>query len=92
MTANTPAQRRWIRPCTLVWLILVALTLLAFAVGKLELTGSTVVALILASTFIKAQLVTDYFMGLKFARPLWRILTTAWIVIVCVGIGLAWSW
>ncbi len=92
MTADTPAQRRWIRPCTLVWLLLVGLTLFAFGVGKLELTGSTVVALILASTFIKAQMVADYFMGLKYARPLWRIMMTAWIVIVCGGIGLAWSW
>jgi cytochrome c oxidase subunit IV len=92
MTADNPTQRPWLRPCTLIWLILMALTLVAFGVGKLELTGTTVVALILASTFIKAQLVADYFMGLKFARPVWRIIMTSWIVIVCAGIGLAWSW
>jgi cytochrome c oxidase subunit IV len=92
MTSNEAPQRRWIRPGTLIWFILMALTLVAFGVGKLELTGNTVVALIMASTFIKAQLVADYFMGLKFARPVWRIIMTSWIVIVCAGIGLAWSW
>jgi cytochrome c oxidase subunit IV len=92
MSVNRTTHPRWIRPCTLVWLILMALTLLAFGVGKLELTGSTVVALILASTFITAQLVADWFMGLRTARPRWRFIVTAWIVIVCAGIGLAWSW
>lgn len=76
-----------IRPCTWVWLILLALTLAAWGVGQLKLGGLTVVSAILLSTLIKGQMVVDFFMGLIRVRPFWRILLFAYLIIV---IGLIW--
>ena len=86
---SSAESNKTIRPCSLVWLLLVGLTALALAIGKLELGGSTVVGIILLSTFIKGQMVADHFMGLRHVRPLWRILVTGWLVTVCGAIALA---
>ena len=53
------------------------------------LGGIWVVALLLLSTLLKTQLVADYFMALKYSRPLWRIIITVYLVIIVSMIGLA---
>ena len=88
MTENNEITS-WIRPCTAVWLVLMGLTLLAFSIGKLELSGTTIIAVLLISTFLKGQMVIDYFMGLKRAPLFWRILISSWLFLVISGIALA---
>jgi len=80
-----------IRPCTYVWLILISLTIFAFMVGKLELSGITIVIIILVSTLIKGLMVIDYFMGLHQVRWRWRIMMYAWLLFVTGMIGFAYS-
>lgn len=80
-----------IRPCTYVWLILISLTIFAFVVGELELGGITIVIIILVSTFIKGQMIVDYFMGLHQVRWKWRLIIYTWLLLVTGMIGFAYS-
>jgi cytochrome c oxidase subunit 4 len=84
---------RWIRPCTVVWLVLMALTMSTLAIGKFELIdmmgGGPLVAFLLVTTFIKGAMISDFFMGLKFVRWHWRIIPLIYLVIVCALIWIA---
>jgi heme/copper-type cytochrome/quinol oxidase subunit 4 len=66
----------------IVWLILIALTFLAFFIGWLKTTSSLFVAILLLSTFIKGKLVIDYFMGFSDAQQRWRNFPTIWLFLV----------
>lgn len=72
-----------------VWLALVLLTLVTYAVGKLGYGGMSVVAMLLLSVSIKGQLVIDYFMGLAQVRSRWKWVVTVWLLSVVLLIGLA---
>ena len=84
---------RWIRPCTVVWLVLMVLTLTTLAIGKFELIdimgGELLVAFMLVSIFIKGAMVSDFFMGLKFVSWRWRMIPLIYLVIVCSLIWIA---
>lgn len=72
-----------------VWLALVLLTLVTYAVGKLGYGGMSIVAMLLLSVSIKGQLVIDYFMGLAQVRSRWKWVVTVWLLSVVLLIGLA---
>ena len=72
-----------------VWLILVVLTLVTYAVGRFGYGGSTVVALLLLSVTIKGQLLIDFFMGLAHVQSRLKWLVTGWLLLVASLIGLA---
>lgn len=78
-----------IRPCTAVWLLLLALTGLTFLIGQGGVTGMGIVGFVLLITLLKSQLVVDHFMGLRHVRPAWRGLLFGYLVVVCGMIGLA---
>lgn len=88
---NKPSAEsyRWIRPCTKVWLILMALTLVTLTIGELGLSGMPVIAFLMTMTFIKGRMVADYFMGLKMVAWRWRIIVLLYLVIVCTLIAIA---
>ncbi len=64
------------------WFILALLTLLTFLLGYFNTINSSVVALLLVSTFIKGQVVIDYFMGLKNVRLRYRLIPSIWLLTV----------
>lgn len=72
-----------------VWLALVVLTLLTWAVGRAGLGGSPVIAGILLSVAVKGQMVADVFMGLRGVRSPWRWMVSGWLLMVLALIGLA---
>lgn len=72
-----------------IWIILVLLTLFAFLLGWLKLINSLFVSILLVTTFIKGQLVSDYFMGLKEVTLKYRIIPTMWLLIVLSSIAIA---
>ena len=76
-------SRRMIRPCTRVWLVLMMLTLVTLAIGQLGLQGMPIVGFLMLMTFIKGQMVADYFMGLKRVAWRWRIIVLLYMIIVC---------
>jgi len=73
----------------LVWAILAILTLFAYLLGYLKIISTFFVAVLLGTTFIKGQLVIDYFMGLKDVRLRYRIIPTLWLSIIITLIGVA---
>jgi hypothetical protein len=72
-----------------VWIILVILTIFAYLLGYLKLISTSLVAILLISTFIKGQLVIDYFMGLKTVQLKYRLIPTGWLGIVISLIAVA---
>lgn len=84
---------RWVRPCTVVWLILMLLTMSTLAVGKLGLFdtmgGEPLVLFLLATIFVKGTMISDFFMGLRSVRLRWRIIPVIYLIIVCILIWIA---
>jgi hypothetical protein len=74
-------QRGWIRPCTRVYLVMIGLTLVTFAIGASGIGRLDAALLVLAFALIKGQLVGDYFMGLKRVRGPWRWVIFLWLFI-----------
>lgn len=72
-----------------IYIILVFLTLFAFLAGLLGLVSSSIVAILLVTTFIKGQLIVDYFMGLKDVQFKYRVIPIAWLIFVLFFIGIA---
>lgn len=83
------SRRALLRPCTWVWLVLVALTLAAALLGALNPTAPWVVFVLLVMTVVKGQLIADYFMGLRRVRALWRSIILGYLLLVATGIGVA---
>ena len=73
----------------IVWLVLIVFTIFAFLLGKLELVSSFMVGILLVTTFVKAQLVIDYFMGLKDIKGKYRFIPTIWLTLVISLIAVA---
>lgn len=70
-----------IRRCTRVYLVLMSLTFVTFAVGQLGLSGLTVSLLVLGFALLKGHLVGDFFMGLKGIRGPWRWVILVWLIL-----------
>ncbi|MFK5984232.1 MAG: cytochrome C oxidase subunit IV family protein [Pseudomonadota bacterium] len=73
----------------IVWLFLVFLTLFAFLLGWLELVNQLLVSLLLFTTYVKGNLVIDYFMELKHVQLKWRIIPIIWLLVVISLIAVA---
>jgi len=74
-------RKRWIRPCTLVYLIMVALTLVTWGIGMTAQGGLELSLLVLLFALIKGQMVGDWFMGLYFVRGIWRWPIIVWLFV-----------
>jgi caa(3)-type oxidase subunit IV len=85
------AASAWLglRPCTWVWLVLVALTGVSFGIGALERGGVGLMAALLAIAIFKGHLISNFFMGLRKTSALWRSVMLVWLVIVGSGIAAA---
>ena len=70
-----------IRPCTWVYLLLMFLTVVTWAIGQAGLSGLNISLLVLAMALIKGQLIGDYYMGLKTVRGFWRWIIVLWLLI-----------
>lgn len=72
-----------------IWIFLIFLTTLTFILGKVELSPYFFIALILLTTFVKGQLLIDFFMGLKDVSLKYRLIVSLWLSIVIILIGMA---
>ena len=79
------------RPCTRVYLVLIALTFATYVVGELGMSGLTAALLVLAGALFKGQLVGDFFMGLHGLRGPWRWVIPIWLLLTGGLITLAFS-
>lgn len=73
---------------TVLWAFMLLLTLGSFLAAKSGLDSVALVALLLLTAFIKGQIIVDYFMQLKWAGMMWRIIALAWLLIVLLLIAL----
>jgi hypothetical protein len=83
------AQKIAIRPCTIVYLLMMAMTLFTWYVGSAGFSGLLVSLLVLGLSLIKGQLLGDYYMGLKWVTSLWRWLIIVWLLLPGTLISLA---
>lgn len=76
-----------------VWLFLLLATAVTFGMGESGFsdTGRGLAVLVMFSlAFAKGLSVILYFMELRHAPLLWRLLLVGWLVVVVAGILLAW--
>ncbi|MCD6653274.1 MAG: cytochrome C oxidase subunit IV family protein [Sulfurovum sp.] len=73
----------------IVWIVLALLTVFAFLLGYLKYINVFLVGILLVSTFIKALLVIDHFMGLKEVRLTYRIIPILWLSLTILLIATA---
>ena len=74
---------------TVIWLILVALTLATWRIGEAGMVGKSAMLLLLFIAMIKSQMVANYFMALRHTRLIWRAIIFGYFVIVGGLIALA---
>ncbi len=85
-THGTPAR------ATLLWLLLVAATLLTWSIGEKNAAGMGILALLALISLAKGCVIILDFMALRHAPLLWRIIVVGWMVLVWLLIGAAhWS-
>ena len=81
----------FLRPCTWVYLVLIALTFTTYAVGELGLSGLSFALLVLGIALVKGHLVGDFFMGLHGLRGPWRWVILIWLTLLGGLITLAFT-
>lgn len=77
----TTAQTCWVRPCTRIWLLLMALSYVTYLVGVSAIEGLWAALLVLGFAVLKGQLIGDFCMGLRWVRGPWRWVIVLWLVI-----------
>ncbi len=77
------------RSATVVYLILVMLTLVTWAIGRRDEPGLELSLLVLAFAMLKGQMVGDFFMGLKQSGGIWRWVIFIWLFIPGALISIA---
>jgi len=65
-----------------IWIVLIMLTIFAYSLGYFKYISTPLVAVLLITTFLKGQLVIDYFMDLKKVRLKYRLIPILWLTIV----------
>ena len=81
----------FLRPCTWVYFVLIALTFTTYAVGELGLGGLSFALLVLGIALVKGHLVGDFFMGLHGLRGPWRWVILIWLTLLGGLITLAFT-
>lgn len=82
-THGTPARS------TVLWLLLLAATVLTWVVGERGSSGPLIVTLLAVLSFAKGSVVILDFMALRRAPLMWRVLTLGWMGLIWALIGLA---
>jgi caa(3)-type oxidase subunit IV len=74
---------------TVIWLLLVALTVATFSIGEAVMAGKNIMLILLSIAMIKSQMVANYFMALRQTKLIWRLVMLLYFVIVGGLIALA---
>ena len=70
-----------VRPCTIVYIVLMALTMITWLIGKAGLAGLEISLIVLAFALVKGLLIGDYYMGLRGIKGIWRWVIIIWLVL-----------
>ncbi len=74
---------------TVLWAVLIAATLLTWAMGEGGLGGPLTLAILASISLLKGGAILLDFMALRHAPLLWRALTLGWMLLVWALIGIA---
>ncbi|MCX7185783.1 MAG: cytochrome C oxidase subunit IV family protein [Methylophilales bacterium] len=74
---------------TVIWVLLVALTIATFSIGEAGMAGKNIMLILLSIAMIKSQMVANYFMALRQTKLIWRLVMLLYFVIVGGLIALA---
>ena len=69
-----------------IWLVMLALTLSTYLLGKLGFHGLGVVAFLLLTSVLKGSFIIRDFMELRGVSLLWRVIMYGWLWGVCLTI------
>ncbi len=67
---------------TIIWIILILLTLTTAYIGYLQSSGLYIVAFILLTVTFKGQLIIDHYMGLRHVRGFWRLAMLGFVFVI----------
>ena len=70
-----------LRPCTVIYIVLMGLTFVTWMIGKAGLSGIDISLLVLALALFKGLLIGDYFMGLRSVTGFWRLPVLIWLIL-----------
>ena len=70
-----------VRPCTLVYLVLVTLTVTTYLVGVAGVSGLAVALSVLLLALVKGFLIGDYYMELGGLKGPWRWVVLVWLLL-----------
>ncbi len=85
---NTSSAHGSAGRATAIWASLFLSTLFAWAVAKLGLGGTSVMAMLFGLAFAKGTLVILDYMAIRRAPTLWRVIMLGWLAAVCLIITL----
>ena len=71
-----------IKKLTVIWVILVILTLITATIGYYQLSGLYIVGVILLTVVVKGQLIVDHYMGLRHVRGFWRLAMLGFVFVI----------
>lgn len=80
---------RWYYNTSLIWAVLILLTLFSYFIGEVQPGGVIAMLLVLVAAAVKAVLIMRDFMELRGVSFLWRAIMYGWLLVVCTGIGMA---
>ena len=75
-------RQTMLRPCTIIWLLLLALTCTTYVAAQMGMEGKWLIIGVLFLALLKAQMVADFFMGLRRVGSFWRPVVGGYFVIV----------
>lgn len=78
-----------IRPCTVIWLLLLLLTVGTYMMSLLGIEGKGLVITVLLFALIKGHLIIDWYMGLRRVSGFWRPMLGLYLVTLGTLITLA---
>lgn len=74
---------------TVIWVVLIAATIVTWSVGESGATGPAIVGLLFSIAFGKGALIILDYMALRRAPLMWPMLALGWMTLVCALIGIA---
>lgn len=74
---------------TVIWVVLIAATIVTWSVGENGGSGPAVVGLLFSIAFGKGALIILDYMALRRAPLMWPLLALGWMTLVCALIGIA---
>lgn len=80
-----------VQQATKIWLLLMLATILAAGLSFLPIDGLLITFITILILIWKGQMIVDYFMGLKTASVFWRVVMSAYCVVIgSAVVGVYW--